>query len=186
MHNPVYNGIVVGSDIPVTTFPVYAEISHMTSNVHGQRNHTIDVLSTRTAAPLSPSSETGSLISQVPSPYLVPQRSPSAVRAETSKQLSPHTEPLDSLSTNSQSASTSRRLSRDTAPPYTGHQRNAGLVLGDCEGAGPSNLSGSNQVGCLESQPPPVYESIKTTSSQHSPATKINSSMQLQTNSIHS
>ena len=175
----------------MTTFPVYAEIGQMTSNVHGQRNHTIDILSTRTAAPLSPSSETGSFVSQVPSPYLVPQRSPGAVRAKPSQQLSLHTEPishepLDSLNTNSQSASTSQRLSRDTALPYTGHQRNAGLVSGDCEGAGPSNLSGSNQVGSLESQPPPVYESIKTTSSQHSPTTKINSSMQLQTNSIHS
>jgi hypothetical protein len=169
LHNPVYNGIVVrsGSDIPVTTYPIYAEIGQMTSNLHGQRNHTIDVLSTRTVAPISPSSESGSLVSQVPSPYLVPQRSPGAVRTNTNNQLSsPHTElqhePLDSLNTNCQSASTStasQRLSRDTVLPYTSHQRNTGLVSsGECEGANPLNLSRTNKLYQTES-PPPVCES---------------------------
>jgi hypothetical protein len=171
LHNPVYNGIVVrsGSDIPVTTYPIYAEIGQMTSNLHGQRNHTIDVLSTRTTAPISPSSETGSFVSQVPSPYLVPQKSPGVVRANTtSNQLSsPHTElasrePLDTLNSNRQNASSStatQRFYRDTALPYTSHQRNTGLVsLGDCEGTNPSNLSRTNKLYQTES-PLPVYES---------------------------
>ena len=147
-----------GSEIPVTTYPVYAEVGQMGSHLHDQRNHTIDILSRREAAPLSPSSETGSFVSRVPTPYLVPQRSPGAARAKSSsRQLSPYAEsashqPHDSQNTNNCLCSTNQKV---LDVPCSSHQRGTDLMSGDCEGAHSDKIS--------ESPPPPVYESIKAT-----------------------
>ena len=130
----------------------------MGSHLHNQRNHTIDVLSRREAAPLSPFSETGSFVSRVPTPYLVPLRSPGAARAKSnSRQLSPYTEsashqPHDSQNTNNCLCNTNPR---ELDVPCSSHQRSTDLMSGDCEGAHSEKTS--------ELPPPPVYESIKAT-----------------------
>lgn len=190
LHNPVYNGIVVrsGSDIPVTTYPVYAEIGQIGSNIHAQRSHTIDVLSTRTAEPQSPLSETGSSVSQVPSPYLVPQRSPGAARAKSSQQHnpSPCTESAshqlcDSQNTNYQ-CTDNQHLCRDKD---VHNNRNAGLTV-TSDHLVIAELSRTDNAMVWHAEPPPpIYESIKVSSRQHPPVRQNSreNQMQLQTNS---
>ena len=161
LHNPAYNGVVVhsGSDIQVTTYPVYAEISEMSYNMQNQRNHTINVLSSRTAAPLSPSSETGSFVSQVPSPYLVPQRSPRAARANADNQVqnpSPYTE---AMVHHPGHQNTSYRCTSRQDGLCTSDDVNTGLLSGDCAGTITSNPSKMDNVRHKE-PPPPIYESI--------------------------
>ena len=163
LHNPVYNGIVVhsGSDIQVATYPVYAEIGQMGSNLNNRRNHTINVLSSRAAAPLSPSSETGSFVSQVPSPYLEPQRSPGAARAKSDNQVhnpSPYTKPVPHRSDNENTSYAC--INREGLCT-----RNTGLTSGDREGAVSSNLSRMDEVRHTER--PPIYESIKAKDIEH-------------------
>ena len=180
LHNPVYNGVVIrsDSDIQVATYPVYAKIGHVGSTLHNQRNHTIDV-------PLSPSSETGSFVSQVPSPYLVPQRSPKATRAKTCGQVqnpSPYSEPVphqsDNLNSSKQYASTSNQegFSGDKEVWHTNNNRHAGTVVSsDLECAESSNPSRTDNIHHTESVGP-VYESIKVRNTQHPPTRQDSSS----------
>ena len=124
----------------------------MGSHLHDQRNHTIDVLSRREAAPLSPSSETGSFVSRVPTPYLVPQRSPGAARAKSSsRQLSPYAEsashqPHDSQNTNNCLCNTNQR---ELDVPCSSHQRSTDLMSGDCEGAHSEKSFRITTTSCL-------------------------------------
>ena len=104
LHNPNYTGEVVHSELQRATArtsstlangsgdPLYAEIDRKNLSSRNKSSHTINIPSRgiESSASLSPLSDSGSNVSPIPSPYLVPRITPrleSSARANSTNQV---------------------------------------------------------------------------------------------------